>query len=114
MNPLRPWGLGAALLLTLPLATATTAPADAPAGAKADPANPAATVPAATYQSAFRAYRAYRVEDPKGWKAANDEVTRIGGWRAYARDVQQPDAPVSAPAPAPTPAPAAPPAHKHH
>ena len=43
------------------------------------------------------------------WREANDNVGRIGGWRTYLREAQQPDAPASAPTtgkPAPTDRPA--------
>jgi hypothetical protein len=47
--------------------------------------------PAATpvpYQSAFEGYRAYSDDNMTNWKAANDEVARIGGWREYAKQAQ--------------------------
>ena len=43
----------------------------------------------APYKSAFEGYQAYSDEPMVNWKAANDEVARIGGWRAYARQAQQ-------------------------
>ncbi|MGB4118131.1 MAG: hypothetical protein WBK51_16435 [Polaromonas sp.] len=45
----------------------------------------------APYPSAFDGYRAYTEEPPANWKAANDTTARIGGWREYARQAQQPD-----------------------
>lgn len=61
-----------------------------PAGAQpqGDPADPAARVPAATYGSPFAGYRALGEEAVGDWRAANDEVGRIGGWREYAREAQ--------------------------
>ena len=56
-----------------------------------DPADAAAPVPAATYRSAFSDFRPigeYKVGD---WRAANDEVGRIGGWKEYAREAQTPE-----------------------
>lgn len=82
------------------------APASLPmAGAQSrpDPADPAAPVPAATYRSAFADYRPLGEEAVGDWRAANDEVRRIGGWREYAREAQAPEekpgAAPSAPAP---------------
>ncbi len=55
---------------------------------------PPAVPPAATpvpFKSAFEGYQAYSDDKMTNWKAANDEVARIGGWRAYAKQAQQPD-----------------------
>ena len=70
-----------------------------PAGSgRPDPLDPAASTPRATYDSAFKTYR--RLGDPQAtpWPQANETVSRIGGWRAYAREAQAPEAPASAPA----------------
>jgi len=71
---------------------------------KADPLDAGASVPAVAYESAFSRYR--RAEDVQviPWRESNDTAARIGGWRAYARQAQQPE-----PEPAPS-APAAQPA----
>lgn len=45
------------------------------------------------YRSAFSNYRRYD-EQMVGWREANDTAARIGGWKAYAREAQQPDAPL--------------------
>ena len=45
----------------------------------------------APFKSAFEGYNAYSDDPVAGWKAANDEVARIGGWRAYAKQVQLPE-----------------------
>ena len=60
------------------------------------------------YRSALEGYRPFAEEKPVPWKQANDTVGRIGGWRAYAREVHgEPAAtPASAPAAAPASAPA--------
>ena len=62
-------------------------------------AKPAVTVPVAPpaadglrYESVFARYKSYRDEKTPSWREANETVDRIGGWRAYARDAQQPDA----------------------
>ena len=65
---------------------------------KPDPLNAQAVVPALVHTSAFAAYRRYADAEPIAWKEANDTVTRIGGWRAYAREAVESTAP-AAPAP---------------
>ena len=45
----------------------------------------------APYQSAFEGYRAYTDDAVTNWKAANDTTARVGGWREYAKQAQQPD-----------------------
>ena len=83
---------------------------------RADPLDPQARVPATTHSSPLSGYR--RLVDDKrvDWKQANEAVNRIGGWRAYAREAQQPDPAASAPAgrTTPAPAPGAMPAHGGH
>ncbi len=89
-----------------------------------NPADPAAQVPAATYRSAFSDFRPMGDGKVGDWRAANDEVGRIGGWREYAREAQAPEPARAAPAPKPaappqTIAPAAPASgghgmHRHH
>jgi hypothetical protein len=53
-----------------------------------DPLDARAAVPPAAYRSALAGYRnaASTPASAIGWKQANDEVARIGGWRAYARE----------------------------
>ncbi len=53
-----------------------------------DTAAPAA-VPA-PFRSAFEGYQPYTDEKTVNWKQANDQVGRIGGWRAYAKEAQSP------------------------
>ncbi|MEO8385560.1 MAG: hypothetical protein ABI583_09980, partial [Betaproteobacteria bacterium] len=53
--------------------------------AEADPANATAAVPALKFQSPFKDYRPLGDTKLTPWKDANDEVARIGGWRAYAK-----------------------------
>ena len=62
--------------------TATSVPA-----AKATDAAPATPAP---YRSALESYQAFSDEKTVNWKEANDQVGRIGGWRAYAKQAQQP------------------------
>ena len=57
-------------------------------------AMPTANALALRYDSAFSRYKPYRDEKATPWREANDTVTQIGGWRAYAKEAQQPE-PVS-------------------
>ncbi|MCR5882294.1 hypothetical protein LRS03_05240 [Rhizobacter sp. J219] len=84
----------------------------------------------APYVSAFDGYRRFGDQKVQPWREANDNVGRIGGWQAYAREAASDDAapmpqapaastPGQAPAPARSPAPANPAstphdAHKGH
>jgi hypothetical protein len=43
------------------------------------------------YPSAFERYKPYTDDSIGNWKAANDTTARIGGWREYARQAQQPE-----------------------
>ena len=91
------WRLPVAMLVVV-AGTAnaqTAAPPSTPPRA-ADPTDAQAEVPAALYKSAFAGYRRHAEAAPTAWKDANDTVTRIGGWRTYAREAAAPAA--SAPA----------------
>lgn len=55
------------------------------------PGNAMTDLPIAVYQSALTGYRSFRDEKVSSWRASNDEVARIGGWRAYAREARQPE-----------------------
>ena len=88
-----------AALSTAPLtAQAQPAARPEPRAAKPDPLDPKASIPTLSYQSSFTQYRRLDESKPISWREANDTVTRIGGWRVYAREAQQPD-----PAPAAKP-----------
>lgn len=106
-------GLRVLLPLWLLVATAV-APAQGTSGTsarteRADPLDAQARVPAAGYQSALSSYRRLGEDRPVDWRQANQTVNRIGGWRAYARQAQQPEAAASA-----TSAPVAPARGGHH
>ena len=49
------------------------------------------SVSLAASPSAFDGYKPYTDEPLTNWKAANDSVAKIGGWREYAKQAQQPD-----------------------
>lgn len=105
-----------ALLVAASIAQAQGTPARSEAAhPRADPLDPQARVPAATYPSPLAGYRRLGEDKPVSWKAANETVHRIGGWRAYAREAQAPDAaPAAGARGAPAAAPASAPAHGGH
>lgn len=110
-----PRAVHSALLVASLLGTLTAAQAQPAAkAARPDPLDPKASVPTLRYESSFAQYRRLGEEKPVSWRDANDTVTRIGGWRVYAREAQQPDpVPTSAPESAPAAKPAdTPPASK--
>ena len=41
------------------------------------------------YQSSFSTYQVYADQPIISWRNANDTVGKIGGWRSYAKEVQQ-------------------------
>ena len=44
-----------------------------------------------SYTSPIAGYQSFVDEKVTAWKASNDNVGQIGGWRAYAKEAQQPD-----------------------
>ena len=79
-------------LLTASLVATLAAQAQPAANVvRPDPLDPKASVPALSYESSFSQYRRLGDEKPVSWRDANDTVTRIGGWRVYAREAQQTD-----------------------
>ena len=60
--------------------------------ARPDPLDAKSSVPALSYRSSFSRFRAFSDDKPVFWREANDAVARIGGWRVYAREAQQPEA----------------------
>ena len=99
------------LLFTFVLATQ----AQSSTSTRLDPLDPKAQVPSVRYESTLPQSRRIGDDKPVAWRAANDTVARIGGWRVYAREAQQldpvaaekPAAAAQAPAAAPATAPAA-------
>ena len=73
-------------VLVLPLWTGV-----ANAQTPAPPAPAATTTQAApaAFRSALEGYQPYTDEKIVPWKEANDNVGRIGGWRAYAKEAAQ-------------------------
>ena len=77
--------------------------ATVPAAALGQPSAPSPTASApddGRFTSPLRAYRGFGEQALVDWKAANDRVGRIGGWRTYAREAAPPEAasPTAAPA----------------
>ena len=81
-----------------------------------DASNPSAEVVVAPYESAFEGYRSWqdiKLSPVQGWRAANDEMARVGGHAGQIKDVPdaaasttQKSVPVGGPAPtSPTPVP---------
>lgn len=56
-----------------------------------DPSDAKVGVPPADYRSAFGQYERRSADTSIPWKSANDEVAKIGGWRAYAKEASRPD-----------------------
>jgi hypothetical protein len=63
---------------------------------RADPQDSSASVPALVYVSSLHAAKPPSAEPAPSWRQANDTVTGIGGWRVYALQAQQPEAPAAA------------------
>ena len=82
---MKPIALG---LILLAASAAAVAQPTAGSG-RPDPMDSRAPVPPAVHQSPFANYRPFTAEVPGPWKAVNDEVGRIGGWKVYAREVYE-------------------------
>lgn len=97
--------LTAAALASLPFAAATQEKQH-----QADPTDANATVPASAYESAFKNYHAADDEQEppdKAWRAANDEVGKLGGHAGHIKGE-------SITSPSPKPAQAMPSDHRKH
>lgn len=81
------------LLATL---TASLAQAQPAAPAKPDPLDPNASVPRIQHRSSLATYRRHSDEPVLSWREANENVTRIGGWRTYLREAREPESAGSA------------------
>jgi len=88
----------AALVAAVAPALAVAQPAE-PGPARLEPLDAAAGVPDARYRSAFAGYRGLADEPVGSWQAANEAVERAGGWKAYAREAAEPEAPAANRAP---------------
>jgi hypothetical protein len=92
--------------LLFTLLVATQAQAQSSSTPRPDPLDPKAQVPSVRYESAFAKFRRIGDDKPVAWREANDAVARIGGWRVYAREAQQPEPAAAAKQAAPSAAPA--------
>lgn len=54
------------------------------------------------YQSVFEGYQAMSEPRLTPWRAANDTVRDVGGWRAYAKEAAASDATATTPIPQPS------------
>ena len=97
------WLLPATLAMAAASAAAQGNPSPQPPRHTADPLDATAKVSPLVYRSALAAFKRLGETEPLPWREANDQVGRIGGWRAYAREANAPDAPAGASA-APLPA----------
>ena len=84
----RPYALPT-LLFTFVLSA--QAQAQSSTSTRLDPLDPKAQVPSVRYESTLPQSRRNGEDKPVAWREANDTVARIGGWRVYAREAQQPD-----------------------
>lgn len=91
-----------AMLVVVPPVAAQSSMPSSSSAVKRDPLDAKAPAPPLAYRSAFSDYKPMG-EDKVGWRQANDEVGRIGGWRVYAREANEPDAPSRQASPAAKP-----------
>lgn len=89
-------GLAPASLCAAILAAHAQTP---PPTGRRDPLDARAGVPALVYRSSLVPSRSADADKPITWREANDTVTRIGGWRTYAREAQEPVPAQTAPSP---------------
>jgi hypothetical protein len=58
--------------------------------ARPDPTDPKVSVAPVIYVSPLTKYQPLGEEQVTSWKAANDLVEKIGGWRVYTKEAQEP------------------------
>ena len=107
-NPLRLRACALAPMFAMSLALSIGATNDVKAQSQPDPkaskqevnvttslplskAMPAKSKDALSFKSTFDHYKPYTDEKTASWRAANDEVGRIGGWRAYLKEANEPE-----------------------
>lgn len=86
------WLLPAMLALATATAAADGRPQPSATALLSDPLDATAAVPPLAHRSALHAYRRLDQNTALSWREANDRVGRIGGWRAYAREANAPEA----------------------
>lgn len=92
VKPLHRRLVPAVLCAAASAALAQTAPPEA-RPARPDPLDPTAEVPALRYRTSLNPARGAEAGKPLAWRDANEQVGRVGGWRAYAREAQAVPAP---------------------
>ena len=106
------WLLPATLVWATAAAWAQDSRPSNPPKPAADPLDATAPVAPLVYRSTFASYRRLSEPEPLAWREAIDQVGRIGGWRAYAREANAPEpslGPSLEPSAAPTSKPDSPP-----
>jgi len=90
MPPISPvsWPFAVFALIALPATAQVNTPPAAPTTANAKTSATAAL----PYPSAFEGYQSFTEEKVQPWKESNTTVKEIGGWRAYAKEVAEPEA----------------------
>jgi hypothetical protein len=94
-----------AVLLSFLMIVATCSHAQTPSPAKSAeserktglPNSPPPAKINLTFKSVFEHYQPYKEQKISGWKDANDEVGRIGGWRTYLKEANEPTPSSTAP-----------------
>lgn len=107
INPMTVAGVALAITATAhaqPTSPSAATPLGHAAHTSSSPIDPAAL----KFRSVFERYQSFRDEKVGSWRDANDTVTRVGGWRAYLKEAQRPDAsgnatPEAEPRPVPAP-----------
>ena len=79
----------------------TPQPPPAAQAAVGTASSPSRTASDQRYVSSFENYRRFADEPLQSWKASNDRVGQIGGWRTYAKEAAGADAPLPSAATAP-------------
>lgn len=82
-------GYGRARIATLAALLVAGFAAQAQVRPAANPADAKASVPPVAHSSPFAGYRPHGEAKPAPWREVNDEVGRIGGWKAYAREAYE-------------------------
>lgn len=71
--------------------TAVRPPSASPSASPSSATSAPSSEKSVASPSVFDGYKPYTDEPLGNWKAANDNVAQIGGWREYAKQAQQPD-----------------------
>jgi hypothetical protein len=72
------------------IAMLLASPSLAQQNGRPQPADAKAITPPVVYVSPLTSYRRLAEDEVAPWKASNQAVEQAGGWKAYAREAQQP------------------------